>query len=133
MTLVGVLMVLLGGGVGAPTRYLVEIWLVRRAGTRWPYGTFAVNIVGSLILGTLTGIALVAHLPQWLSLLLGMGFCGALTTFSGFTLQVVELTREGPRRPDGTFGASIRGFAYASLSLGLGLLAAACVPLLVSR
>jgi CrcB protein len=73
--------VVLGAMVGAPLRYLVS-----RA-VRSPWGTFVVNIAGCFVLGLLTGVSSGLHA------LVGTGFCGALTTYSTFayeTLQLVE-------------------------------------------
>lgn len=123
-----VLAVALGGALGASLRYTAEVWGVRRLGTAWPYGTFAVNMCGSLILGGLTGLALVVDLPHTVTLFLGVGFCGALTTFSSFALQIADLARGD----DQNVGAlTLRSFSYAAVSLGAGLLCAAAIPLLI--
>ena len=86
------LLVALGAAVGAPLRYLVGHLLDGRI--HW--GTLAVNLVGSALLGGLVGAAVDGH---WLALL-GTGFCGGLTTYSAFAVQSVH----GGRR---------RGTAYA--------------------
>ncbi len=127
-TVAAILAVALGGALGASLRYIAEVWGVRRLGTAWPYGTFTVNMLGSLILGGLTGLALVANIPHTLSLFLGMGFCGALTTFSSFALQIADLAR-GDEQDVGAL--SVRSFSYAAVSLGLGLLCAAAIPLFI--
>jgi CrcB protein len=129
MTWVGILAVALGGAIGAPVRYLVDHVTVAAFGVRWPYGTFLVNVAGSAILGIITGVALVSDVPTELKLFIGTGFCGALTTFGGFILQAVDLTRFGI--DDAASGRSPRGFAYAAVSAGVGLLAAA-VPILAA-
>ncbi len=74
-----------GAAVGAPLRYLAGILL----DGRWPWGTLAVNLAGSLILGWLVGLDL-RGAPL---ALLGTGFCGALTTYSTFAVQVHERGR----------------------------------------
>ena len=76
-------------------------------------------MVGSLVLGMLTGVARHAGADAWVVSLVGAGFCGALTTFSGFAAQVAQLTA-----PDGARW-SWRGAAYALLSVALGLVVAA--------
>lgn len=127
----------IGGAAGASLRYVVETWTVARWGQSWPWGTLAVNVVGSLILGFVLGGVLAADLPQWASLLVATGFCGALTTFSSFALQVVDLSGASlsteatstAEQPAPHF--SPRGVGYAAVSLGAGLLAAVSVPALI--
>lgn len=85
-----VLLVLLGGAVGAPARYLTDLAVQRSHGTAFPWGTWTVNVVGSFVLG-LVG----ASGPEWVITLVGTGFCGALTTFSTFGYETVRLAEEG--------------------------------------
>ena len=82
-----VLLVALGAAVGAPIRFVVGRFLDGRL----PWGTLAVNLGGSLLLGALFG----AGVPAQAMALLGTGFCGGLTTYSSFAVQGVEA---GPRR-----------------------------------
>lgn len=102
------LLVLAGGAVGAPVRYLVDRW-VQREGRTFPVGILAVNVVGSLLLGLLAGAP---GLPRWALTLGGTGFCGALTTFSTFSLNTVVLADRG------RWAAALGNVA---LSLGGGL------------
>jgi CrcB protein len=114
--------VALGASIGAPTRFAIDRYTIDRYGTTWPFGTFIVNSFGSFVLGLVTG--LIAGTADgategWalISALVGVGFCGALTTFSGWTAQIVELSR----------GAnSWRGSGYALVSLVVGLSLATC-------
>ena len=110
-----------GTAVGAPTRFLVDRFIQARNDRVFPWGTFTVNIGGSLILGLLTGLSLHFGLgPAWL-LVLGTGFCGGLTTFSTFGYENLALCE------DGEFGAAffytvtsiVAGLAAAALGLGL--------------
>jgi CrcB protein len=74
-----------GAAMGAPTRYLTAHYLDRS----WHYGTLAVNVIGSFILG-----ALAAHTKDPTTIALwGTGFCGGLTTYSSFTVQSVNSGR----------------------------------------
>ena len=84
------LLVVLGGAVGAPARYLADRWVTALLPGPFPWGTFAVNAAGSFALGLLMATA-----PAWLVALGGAGFCGALTTFSTFSFETVELLEHG--------------------------------------
>jgi fluoride exporter len=86
-----VLMVLLGGAIGAPTRYLTDLAVQRLHSTVFPWGTWTVNVAGSLVLGVVAA----ASSPGWLLTLVGTGFCGALTTFSTFGFETVRLVEDG--------------------------------------
>lgn len=80
-----VLLVALGGAIGAPLRFVAGRHLDGLRG--WPVGTLLVNVAGSFLLGWLTALGLDGHQNA----LLGVGFCGALTTYSSFTVQTAEL------------------------------------------
>src|SRR6478752_5417696 len=89
------LWVALGGMVGANTRYLVSLWAARRFGIRFPYGTFIINISGSLGLGVIsTVIARNLDNSLTLSLLIATGFFGAYTTFSTFSYESLALIQD---------------------------------------
>ncbi len=90
-----VLLVLVGGAVGAPLRYLTDLFVQARHDSVFPWGTFTVNAVGSLVLGGLAAAVTNAGAPQWLLTLAGTGFCGALTTFSTFGFETVRLLEDG--------------------------------------
>ena len=89
------LLVLVGGAVGAPLRYIVDLWVQSRSGGRFPWGTFTVNVIGSAILGAVLAAGSVGALSAQLVALLGTGLCGALTTFSTFSLETLGLARQG--------------------------------------
>ena len=91
-----ILLVGAGGFLGAVARYLVGGWVQRLLPAAFPYGTLAVNVVGSLLLGAVyeLGTARGALDPQ-LRLMLGVGVLGAFTTFSTFSLETLNLLREG--------------------------------------
>jgi fluoride ion exporter CrcB/FEX len=75
-----VLAVLAGGMLGAPARYLADRAVQARHDSVFPWGTFAVNMAGSAVLGFLLGLQRHAGLPPAVFALLGTGLCGGLTT-----------------------------------------------------
>lgn len=85
------LLVIAGGMVGAPLRYLTDRMVQSRHDAVFPWGTLTVNVTGCLILGLLTGAASGPNL----SLLLGTGLCGALTTYSTFSYETLRLAEGG--------------------------------------
>jgi fluoride exporter len=92
---VTVLLVLVGGMVGAPARYVADRLLQARHDSVFPWGTLAVNVTGSAVLGFL--LAAERHLglsAAWVALL-GTGVCGGLTTFSTFSYETMRLLEDG--------------------------------------
>lgn len=88
----GVLWVALGGALGAAARYAVSTVALNRWGAALPYGTWLVNVGGSLLLGFVVGVATRnAELSDTVRLLVGVGFCGAFTTFSTFAVETIAL------------------------------------------
>lgn len=108
-----VALVVLGAAVGAPVRYLTDLVVQSRHDTVFPWGTFAVNVVGSFLLGVVGAAVLVQDAPTWVLTLVGTGFCGALTTFSTFGFETVRLVEDGSWRE-----AVVN--VVASLAVGLG-------------
>ncbi|HZB66020.1 MAG TPA: CrcB family protein [Ornithinibacter sp.] len=104
------LLVAAGSALGAPLRYLVSR-TVGDLGGAPPAGTLVVNVVGSLFIGLLVG----GGTTGWPLALVGIGFCGALTTFSTLALELWDAMADG--RPH-------HAVANVALSLGLGLGAA---------
>lgn len=93
------LIVGVGGFVGAIARYLISAGVARRFPGSFPFGTLAVNVIGALIIGVL--MAVVADRPilgEKSRLLLVTGILGALTTFSTFSLETFELMERGQWR-----------------------------------
>ena len=98
------LLVALGAAVGAPLRFLAAHHLDGRL----PLGTLAVNVIGSGLLGLCSGLALDGDALA----LVGVGFCGGFTTYSAFSVQVVDRGR-------------LLGAAYAAVTIALSLATAA--------
>ncbi|SHH33769.1 fluoride efflux transporter CrcB [Winogradskyella jejuensis] len=81
------LLVFVGGGFGSALRFLVGKWL-NSSENGIPYGTFAANIIGSLLIGIILGLAAKNEgLSESQTLLLATGFCGGFTTFSTFAYE----------------------------------------------
>lgn len=108
-----VVAVLLGGAIGAPLRYLVDLLVQSRHDSVFPWGTFTVNVVGSLVLGVTAATVVELDSPSWVLALVGTGICGALTTFSTFGYETVRLLEEGS-----VSAAAANG--VASIVVGLG-------------
>ena len=89
------LLVVAGAAVGAPTRFLVDRWARHHSPAGTILGTLIVNVVGSLVLGAVAAASTDQSCPTWLLPLVGVGFCGALTTFSTLQLELIKLARHG--------------------------------------
>lgn len=82
-----IILVFLGGGLGSVLRFLIGRYL-NSTNTGIPYGTFAANILGSLLIGIILGLSAKGNvLTQNQTLLLATGFCGGFTTFSTFAYE----------------------------------------------
>lgn len=110
-----ILLVAAGGAVGSVCRYLVGVGLLRLAGSAFPWGTLAVNLVGSFGIGVLAEliVARFGASPE-MRLLLITGFLGGFTTFSAFALDAVSLFERG---------AAVSSLVYVGASVGLSLVA----------
>ena len=112
-----VAMVVVGGAIGAPLRYVVEVFVRSRHHGAFPWGTFVVNVSGALVLGVVAGVVDTVAAPGWLMPLVGIGLCGAFTTFSAFGLETVRLLEQGAWR-------TAMAYSLGSLVVGLGAVAA---------
>jgi len=84
------------GGLGCLSRYLVSGWVYALAGRALPWGTLAVNVLGSFLLGLLMESGLrTSLLPADIRVGLTTGFMGGFTTFSTFSYETVRLLEEG--------------------------------------
>ncbi|MEU7576033.1 fluoride efflux transporter CrcB [Streptomyces sp. NPDC041068] len=107
------LLVAVGGMIGAPLRYLTDRAVQTRHDSRFPWGTFTVNVVGCLVLGVITGAVTAGAASSHTQLFLGTGLCGALTTYSTFSYETLRLAESGAR-----FSAVAN--AIGSVAAGLG-------------
>lgn len=112
------LLVLVGGAVGAPVRYLLDQWVQARLERQLPWGTLAVNVVGSGLLGAVAGLVARQGAPEWVLTLVGTGLCGALTTFSTFGHETVRLMLDGARVAAARNVVLSLTLAYAACALG---------------
>ena len=97
--------VVLGGGIGAGGRYLLGGWLHGQLGSGFPWGTFAVNALGSLMIGLVFGLAEAKSISPGTTLFLTVGVLGGFTTFSAFSYETMRLLA------DGSIGASFLNVA----------------------
>jgi CrcB protein len=119
--MVHLFLVMLGGAVGSGARYGVGRASLALLGPGYPWGTFAVNLVGGLAMGLLAGtISRFASGEEW-RLLLGVGLLGGFTTFSAFSLELALMLQRGATMSAGIYAtASVVG-SVAALFLGLTL------------
>ena len=99
MTISNFFLVFVGGGLGAAVRFFVTT-AAARWGAAFPFGTLAVNAVGSFLMGLVMGAVLLLTekyelIAEPLRLLLAVGFLGGLTTFSSFSFETLLLLKGG--------------------------------------
>ncbi|GAA1292676.1 fluoride efflux transporter CrcB [Streptomyces sanglieri] len=108
------LLVLAGGLAGAPLRYLLGVDAKFRLHTAFPWGTFAANAGAALLLGFFSEAVTDGELGPRLQLLLATGFCGALSTWSTFSYEL--LTLASARRL-----SMAAGYLVLTVGTGVGL------------
>lgn len=91
--LVAPLAIAAGAIPGTLSRYYLTVLCARWLGTGFPYGTFIINLSGTLLIGFVTTLALAQLISPELHLLLTTGFLGSYTTFSTYALDTVSLAR----------------------------------------
>ena len=112
-----VVIVAIGGGLGAMARYGLALWLnPDKLSVMW--GTLVANLLGSFLMGLFLGWTETQPVPNWLKLLFMIGFCGALTTFSSFAAETLILAI---RERMGTAFLAVVLHTFGSLgSIGVG-------------
>jgi CrcB protein len=110
--------------VGAALRYLVDQVVQHQHDQTFPWGTFVINVSGSLLFGLLTGLAVRHGLPVGATAVLGVGLLGGYTTWSTYVWESVALVETGAlgQAALNLFGSLAAGFAAAGIGLALGLL-----------
>ena len=112
----------LGGAIGSIARYHVGLWTTKRW-PGFPWGTLAVNIIGSLLLSIVMQLVLRGRLDESTRIALGVGVLGGFTTYSSFNYETIELAQQG------SWG---RAAVYAAVTFA-GCLAAGVLGWAVTR
>jgi CrcB protein len=123
-TLTATAIVAIGGGVGAMLRYHAGRAVTAFAGpnTVFPWGTFLINVSGSLLMGVLAGWLARHDGSESLRLLLGVGVLGGFTTFSAFSLETAMLMQRGLYGLAGFYALGSLLGGVAGLFLGLSMM-----------
>jgi len=119
-----ILIIALGGAFGAVSRYSLAHLAINLFGKGFPFGTLIANFVGSFLMGLLFGLIESGSLLPQTRIALGVGFLGAFTTFSTFSLDTVLLLQHGDW---------LKALLNVLLNVILGLSAAAIGLWLVSK
>lgn len=106
------LYIFIGGGTGSVLRYLFTIAIQRQTGTAFPWGTFAVNLLGCILIGIFYTLTSRIHITNELRLLLTIGLCGGFTTFSTFSNESLQLLKSG-------FYPTFLAYVIGSVVLGI--------------
>jgi fluoride exporter len=88
-------LVAVGGCFGAVSRYALSSWIQQSANSLFPWGTLLVNLSGSFVIGFLYQLFETLIVPPELKSLLTIGFLGAFTTFSSFSMETLNMLRDG--------------------------------------
>lgn len=117
------LLIALCGGAGAVSRFVVDAEVRRRVRRSVPVGTFVINVIGSFLLGVLTGA--LTHHAGWLSptteAALGTGFCGGLTTFSTASVETTRLWLTRGKAEGARYAVATAVVSLLAALLGLAL------------
>jgi CrcB protein len=117
------LTVAVAGSVGAVARFLTDAAVQGRRARSFPVGTLTVNIVGSFILGVVTGMVWYHGLGSRAHAVVGVGFCGAFTTWSSVTWETVRLAEDG--LGGRALVTMVGGVATALAAVAVGIVVAA--------
>src|SRR5262245_56235806 len=120
------LLVCLGGAAGSGARYLLAMWATAKAGSGFPFGTLAVNVIGSFAMGCLAEYAAAHQMSETTRLALATGVLGGFTTYSAFneeTLRLLQLDAWGPAAANvgvTVIGCLAAGFAGVAAARAAG-------------
>ncbi len=111
-----------GGALGAVARFQVSLMVNHYAGFGFPWGTLAVNIAGSLIMGIAFGVTMRnEHWPAAVQAITMAGFLGAFTTFSTYSLELYHMLESGRWWHAGGYAVGSVTACIAALALGVRL------------
>ena len=117
-----ILLVFVGGGLGAVARYLLQGFVYRITGAGFPYGTIVVNVVGCFVIGLLMSSMEERFMATpSLRIFLTIGILGGFTTFSSFSYETMALVREGDLIAGGINVVASLAICLGATWLGLGL------------
>lgn len=114
-----ILLVAVGGAIGATARHLLTTWMQSQTGTGFPWGTLIANITGSFLIGIVVGLVSQGTLSDQARLLLAVGILGGYTTFSSFSHENLQLIEKGSAVAFllNTFGQVALGITVAYLGV----------------
>ncbi len=112
-----ILIIGIGGFIGAVSRYLLSLFIQQKLLSTFPFGTFSVNIIGCFLIGVVYALSERGNVGVEWRLFLATGILGGFTTFSSFSNETVSMLR------DAQYGYA---FLYVSGSVLLGILATFC-------
>jgi len=124
--MLNLLLVVIGGGIGAGIRHLTNMGALRLVGPNYPWGTIVINIVGSFVMGLFIAMLARRGGSNELRLFVATGILGGFTTFSAFSLDFATLWERGATLP--AFGYALASVIGAILALFLGLWLARSLP-----
>jgi CrcB protein len=112
-----------GGAIGSLARYIFVGQAARLLGVGFPWGTLGVNVMGSLLMGLAAGLyAARTSMPPEIQAFISVGVLGGFTTFSAFSLDVVQLYERGQWVLAAGYGAASFGLSVGALLIGLTFL-----------
>ena len=113
------LLVMIGGALGAGVRFGVGSFVNARLGTAFPWGTLAINVSGGLIMGALAAIvARGGSSSEALRLFAGVGVLGGYTTFSSYSLETLQLVERGAPGLAAVYALGSMIAAFAAVAAG---------------
>ena len=116
------ILVMIGGAIGAGFRYHISSIAIRNLGPLFPWGTWIINLLGGLLMGILAGILAKQFTPvqgEPLRLFIGVGVLGGFTTFSAFSLETANMLLCGQPIMAAAYGVSSVAGSVLMLFIGL--------------